>query len=87
LWGLDGLYAFILLCLCNRIRPGVAIMKCTAQFIGSTPSVFLLPLVFSLLCGGWIAAWAFSAVFLFSVGEIEPRPAPLTFVTTIVWEP
>jgi Plasma-membrane choline transporter len=68
LWGIDGAYAIILLCLCNRIRLGVAIMKCTAQFIGSTPSVFLIPFVFSLLCAIWIAGWAFSAVFLFSVG-------------------
>jgi len=30
LWGLDGLYLFLLLCLCNRIRLGVAIIKCTA---------------------------------------------------------
>jgi len=37
LWGIDGAYAIILLCLCNRIRLGVAIMKCTAQFMGGTP--------------------------------------------------
>lgn len=30
LWGLDGLYLLILLCLCNRIRLGLAIIKCTA---------------------------------------------------------
>jgi len=30
MWGIDGLYALILLCLCNRIRLGVAVMKCTA---------------------------------------------------------
>lgn len=85
LWGIDGLYAFLLLCLCNRIRLGVAVMKCTALFIGATPTVFLIPPIFSILCGGWIACWAFSAVFLFSVGTIEPRPSPLSFVTTVVW--
>ena len=30
LWGIDAVYAFLLLCLCNRIRLGVAVMKCTA---------------------------------------------------------
>mmetsp|Transcript_23391 Transcript_23391/g.23016 ORF Transcript_23391/g.23016 Transcript_23391/m.23016 type:complete len:111 (-) Transcript_23391:610-942(-) len=34
----------------------------------------------------WIACWAFSAVYLFSVGTIEPRDAPLSFVTTVIWE-
>mmetsp|Transcript_27452 Transcript_27452/g.20609 ORF Transcript_27452/g.20609 Transcript_27452/m.20609 type:complete len:324 (-) Transcript_27452:420-1391(-) len=37
LWGVAGLYFLILLCLCSRIRLGIAILKCTAQFIGSTP--------------------------------------------------
>jgi hypothetical protein len=77
LWGLAGAYLLILLCLCKRIRLGVAIIKCTAQFIGSTPSVFFIPLFFVIFIGAWIAGWAFSAVYLFSVGEIKPRDAPL----------
>mmetsp|Transcript_23391 Transcript_23391/g.23017 ORF Transcript_23391/g.23017 Transcript_23391/m.23017 type:complete len:109 (-) Transcript_23391:1003-1329(-) len=30
LWGLAAFYLLILLCLCSRIRLGVAIMQCTA---------------------------------------------------------
>jgi len=29
-WGIDGLYCLILLCLCRTIRIGVAVVKCTA---------------------------------------------------------
>lgn len=87
LWGLAGIYLFLLLCLCKRIRLGIAIIKCTAQFIGGTPSVFFIPIFFVLLVGGWIAGWAFSAVYLFSVGTIEPRASPLSFITTVIWEP
>jgi len=86
-WGLDGLYTIIVLCLCNRIRLGVVIMKCTAQFIGSTPQVFLVPIIFSILCGIWVAAWGFTAIYLFSIGDIQPRPAPLEFVTEVIWVP
>jgi hypothetical protein len=85
IWGVDGLYVLVLLCLCNRIRLGVAIMKVTAQFIGDTPSIYLIPVVFLILCSGWIACWAFSFVFLFSIGTIEPRADPLSFLTTVVW--
>ena len=30
IWGIGGAYLIILLCLCNRIRLGVAIIKCTS---------------------------------------------------------
>jgi hypothetical protein len=33
LWGIAGAYLIILLCLCNRIRLGVAIAKTTSRFI------------------------------------------------------
>ena len=55
--------------------------------MADTPLIFIIPIIFAILCGIWVAAWGFSAVYLFSVGTIEPRPAPLTFVTTVVWAP
>jgi hypothetical protein len=33
LWGIAGAYLILLLCLCNRIRLGVAIAKTTSRFI------------------------------------------------------
>jgi hypothetical protein len=86
LWGLDALYVLILLCLCNRIRLGVAVIKATAQFIGNTPQVFIVPIVFFFLCMIWVAAWCFSFVYLFSMGTIEPRDDPLSFLTAIKWD-
>jgi hypothetical protein len=77
LWGIDGTYLLLLLCLCNRIRLGVSIIKCTAQFIANTPTVFIVPVLFSVICAVWIAAWSVTALFLFSVGSLEPRDSPL----------
>lgn len=77
MFGLTAIYCLVLLCLCNRIRLGVAIIKATAQFMGNTPSVYFIPIVFFLLATIWMAAWCFSFVFLFSVGTISQRDPPL----------
>lgn len=36
-WGLAGILACCMLCNLKNIRIGVAVMKCTATFIGSNP--------------------------------------------------
>lgn len=76
IWGIAGTYLLILLCLCNRIRLGVAIIKCTSQFIQGTWSVFFIPITFVIATGVWITAWLFTAVFLFSVGTLTYREEP-----------
>lgn len=45
----------------------------------------MVPIIFTIICGVWIVGWVFSAVYLFSVGTLEPRPAPLQFASTIAW--
>ena len=84
-WGLAGLYFLILLCLCNRIRLGVAIVKATARFIQNTWSLFFIPIVFLLIILAYIAFWFFTAAYIFSVGTIGPRDSPFSFVTTVKW--
>lgn len=86
IWGIGGAYLIILLCLCNRIRLGVAIIKCTSDFIRSTWSVFLIPIFFVIATAVWITAWLFTAVFIFSVGELTYRDAPFQFLSTVKWE-
>ena len=85
LWGLAGLFFLIVLCCCSRIRLAVAIMKVTSQFVYNTPSILLLPIIFLALCAGWIVFWVYTAVYVFSVGNIEPRESPFSFVSTIKW--
>ena len=63
----------------------VAIMKVTGQFIYNTPTILFIPVIFLVICGIWVASWTFTAVYIFSVGDIGPRDAPLTFVTTVKW--
>lgn len=85
LWGLTVFYLLLILCCCSRIRLAVAIMKVTSQFIYNTPSVLLIPIIFLIFCVIWVAAWTFTAVYIFSVGDIKPRDDPLSFTTTVKW--
>ena len=85
LWGLTGLYVLIILCLCNRIRLGVAIIKTTARFIQNTWSIFFVPIVFTVLLCAFIGYWVVTAAFIFSVGEVGPRDSPFSFLTEVKW--
>ena len=82
-----GICAILLICaICNQknIRVGVAVMKCTAAFIGGTPQVFLVPPIASVIVVGWLVIWVFIAAHIASVGEIKPRD-DLPFLTTVEW--
>jgi len=85
MWGVCGFFALISLCCCSRIRLAVAITKVSSSFIYRTPTIMLLPVVFMVLIVSWIVAWVFLAIWIMSVGEPQPRPAPLDFLTTVKW--
>jgi len=84
LGGLAVLFVLIVLCLCNRIRLGIAIIQTTADFINANPLVFLVPVVFLFLIAIWIAIWVIQAIFIFSVGEIRPRD-DISSISTVEW--
>ena len=48
-------------------------MKCTAAFIGSTPQVFLVPPIASVIVLFWLFIWILVAVHIMSIGEKVPR--------------
>ena len=91
LWILTGIYSIILLCCCSRIRLGIAIMQAASDFTRSTPSIFMVPLIFFFIIGAWIVFWVFSAIWVFSVGDAVKRQGlPLADVlwdntTRYVW--
>jgi cell division protein FtsW (lipid II flippase) len=69
-WGLAGLLLFYVCCNLKNIRIGVAVMKCTAAFIGSNPQVFLVPPVFIVLLMGWFGVWCYIAASIMSIGKL-----------------
>jgi Plasma-membrane choline transporter len=84
LWGLAGLFVLLVLCMCSRIRLGIAIYKTTALFMRQNCSVFLVPFAFVLIIAVWVAFWCVGALWLFSIGELQPRD-DITVVSTIAW--
>lgn len=70
IWGFAGL---IFICVCfnwKNIRIGIAVMKCTASFIGSTPQIFAVPPVAILLLMLWFGLWIVIALHIGSVGDV-----------------
>lgn len=45
-------------------------MEAASQFIKDTKSIFLVPVIFVFIIAGWIIFWVFSAVYVYSVGEV-----------------
>lgn len=83
LWGLAGLYALVLLCSCNRIRLGLAIMETTAKFVGNTPTIFLVPILFVVVVLIFFFWWIITALYVFSVGDLEKKIG--TPMATVKW--
>jgi len=83
-WGITALLICCVLCNCKNIRIGIAVMKCTASFIGSTPQIFALPPLSALLVFAWFALWVVIALHIASVGDPKPRE-DLPFLTEMDW--
>ena len=58
-------------------------MKCTAQFIGSTPQVFLVPILFAILLVIWLFVFVIISLFIVSIGELGPRQGTFTFLSEV----
>ena len=83
-WGISAVLLCCALCNQKNIRIGVAVMKCTAMFIGGTPQVFLIPPVAIVVIMSWLIFWLIMALHVFSVGELKPNPK-LPAISTVEW--
>ncbi|KAF4670059.1 hypothetical protein FOZ61_001888, partial [Perkinsus olseni] len=64
--GLAILYLLLLLCLCKRIRLGIALNKVAAQFVYNNKLVLIIPVLQTLKCMGWWAVWLVAVCFTIS---------------------
>jgi hypothetical protein len=85
LFVLAAAYTTILLCCCNTIRRAVGIVKATSNFTKSVPEILAVPVVFFVIALLWMAFWAASAVFIYSIGEPVQRDDGLP-VADIKWD-
>ncbi|EAR87511.1 plasma-membrane choline transporter (macronuclear) [Tetrahymena thermophila SB210] len=70
-FALDGLFLITFLCLFNRIRLAIAIIKSAALFVGEVKTSFLVPPVVTIFCMLFTAWWIVAFVFVYSVGDIQ----------------
>jgi len=68
-WGVSGLTAVAVLCLWNRIRLAIAILKSAAEYVKDTPTIFIVPIITiaTLVC--FYGYWGLTAVYLVSSGD------------------
>jgi len=71
LWGIAGFSALAVLCLYNRIRLAIAILKAAADYVRNTLSVFLVPPVICLILVAFYVYWTITSVYLVSAGNVD----------------
>lgn len=84
LWGLDVILAIVLLCLCQKIKVAVKVIKLTADFVTDVPAVIFVPLVMTVATIVGISAWSYSFGYLASTGEIGASTGYL--IGSIEWD-
>ena len=80
-----GILALTLVCFFNAVLLGIAVFKTTAQYVAENMQVFILPGVSVIICGLFYLIWVSAAIFIYSIGQPQPR-AGYPFVTEIIWE-
>ena len=85
IWGVAALYLICICCCWNAIRIGTSVYQATAQYVSQNLRIFLLPLFAYIFAGIWLAGWLVSSIFVFSIGEPQPREG-YEFLTEIKWE-
>jgi hypothetical protein len=86
LWGLAGLVCLLLCCFRHAIKVGIAVFKCTAQYVKQNLKIFILPAVSYVVIVVWSVFWLAGALFVFSSGYPEPRDDGFPFLTIMRWD-
>jgi hypothetical protein len=82
-YALAGIWLLVVLFMCNRIRLAIALVECTARYVGSTWSLFIVPLLFFLCSALFYAYWVAISVYLYSSGTVDPTSTGI-FVN-VIW--
>jgi len=69
LWGVAGFAVLATLCLFNRIRLAIAIIKAASDFVKDTWAVFLVPPMAILVLVAFYIYWGITSVYLASCGD------------------
>ena len=76
------IYIIFILCMCNRIRLGVALIEATAKYIHHNCCIIFLPFVFLIITGLFYAYWVTLSIYLYSTGELNENNK---VIGSVVW--
>lgn len=82
-YALAFIWLVIIMCSCNRIRLAIALTEVAAIFVWKVMSIILVPIVFFIIVGLYLAYWITLSVFIYSSGEITKSDN--TFLGTVKW--
>jgi hypothetical protein len=84
IWAVDLILVLAMMCCYSAIQLGIAVFACTVQYLQNNMEVFCLPILTAVMSIVWYAVWLLAAVYIFSVGNPEPRPG-FEFITIMRW--
>lgn len=84
-WALGLLLCTTACCCYNAIQVGIAVFSTTCEYVQANMHIFILPALSSMAQCIFFLIWLSAAVFIFAVGEPEPREM-YPFVTEVKWD-
>jgi len=57
----------------SRIQLGIAIIKTASSFVRDTPSIFIVPIIMSIILVGFYIFWILGFTYIYSVGTWSRR--------------
>jgi hypothetical protein len=81
-WGVAGITFLAVLCLWNRIRLAIAILKSAAVYVKDTPTIFVVPIItiITLIC--FYAYWGITAAYLSALVMLLEKLVILSLTST-----
>jgi hypothetical protein len=74
-FGVAAIYLLFILCMCKRIKLGIAINKVAATFIGHHKGIIFAPVVQVLIVATWWLFWLVAAAYILSTIKTASAPS------------
>lgn len=74
IWSILSLVLIITVCLFDRIKLAVKVIKAAAEFVGDEKAIVLVPMVLFVVKAAYVSVHLYGAAAIFSTGEIYHNP-------------
>jgi solute carrier family 44 (choline transporter-like protein), member 2/4/5 len=85
LYVICALYILYIMCMYNRIRLAIAILKSGVSFVKDQPLSLLIPVVFFVVIIALYVYWTLAMIYLWSVGTYTQRTSDSNPIPNVQW--